>query len=257
MKRSGASPAIQAGNLVFCSGFTASDFKSGLAVGKRLRNYGNDAEFKAEYIFNRLNSVLAQVGTSLEEAVKSQLYEPDLITFHDVDRVWGRHMPTPPPRSSMGVKGLLVPGAVCMANLTVLIPDKNHVREESRQGLQWHPEIERKVNFSPTIKAGPWRFIAGRTATPDFWTVKGAPAGLPNHFSDIEIQTRFTMEALTEQLEANETDWQHCHHVGLYIPSIPSRLSRLHASVARHFPDLSNALRSPLFRALALCNKDC
>ena len=236
-----ASPAIQAGNLVFCSGFTASDFKSGLAVGKRLRNYGNDAEFQAEYIFNRLNRVLAQVGTSLEEAVESQLYEPDLITFHDVDRVWGRHMPTPPPRSSMGVKGLLVPGAVCMANLTVLIPDKNHVREESRKGLQWHPEIERKVNFSPTIKAGPWRFIAGRTATPDFWTVKGAPAGLPNHFSDIEIQTRFTMEALTEQLEANETDWQHCHHVRLYLIN-PDRDYQGFTRVWReYFPDPSNA----------------
>src|SRR5579872_6521018 len=53
-----ASPAIRAGNLVFCSGFTASDFKTGLAVGKRLPNYGNDAELQAEYIFNRLNRML-------------------------------------------------------------------------------------------------------------------------------------------------------------------------------------------------------
>lgn len=236
-----ASSAIRAGNLVFCSGFTASDFKSGLAVGKRLRNYGNDAEFQAEYIFSRLNRVLAQAGTSLEEAVESQLYEPDLITFHDVDRVWGRYMPTPPPRSSMGVKGLLVPGAACVANLTVLIPDKNHVKEESRTGLQWHPDTERKVKFSPTIKAGPWRFIAGRTATPDFWTVNGSPAGLPNHFSDIEVQTRFTMEALTEQLEANETDWQHCHHVRVYLIN-PDRDYQGFMRVWReYFPDPSNA----------------
>ncbi len=177
-----ASPAIRAGNLVFCSGFTASDFKNGLAVGKRLRNYGNDAEFQAEYILGYFNRVLAPVGTSLEHAVESQVYELDLITFHEVDRVWGRYMPTPPPRSSMGIKGLLVPGAVCMTNLTVLIPDDHHVKEESKKDLQWHPEIERKVKFSPTIKAGPWRFIAGRTATPDFLDGQGRAGRIAQSF---------------------------------------------------------------------------
>jgi enamine deaminase RidA (YjgF/YER057c/UK114 family) len=236
-----ASPAVRAGNFVFCSGFAASDFRNGLAVRKRLRNYGNDAELQAEYIFTYLNRVLAQVDTSLEYAVESQVYEPDLITFHDVDRVWGRYLPLPPPRSSMGIKGLLVPGAVCMANLTVLIPDKNHTREESKEGIRWHPATERKVNFSPTIKAGEWRFIAGQAATPDFWTVKGAPTGLPNHFSDIEMQTRFTMEMLTEQLEANETDWDHCHHVRVWLIN-PDRDYRGFVRVWREcFPDLAKA----------------
>lgn len=32
----GASHAVRAGNLVFCSAFTASDFKTGIAVGRRL-----------------------------------------------------------------------------------------------------------------------------------------------------------------------------------------------------------------------------
>ena len=37
--------AVRAGNLVFCSGFTASNFKTGLAAGRRpgFPNYGNDA----------------------------------------------------------------------------------------------------------------------------------------------------------------------------------------------------------------------
>ena len=33
---------------------------------------------------------------SLEQAIESQLYEPNLLTFHDVDGIWSRYMPLPP-----------------------------------------------------------------------------------------------------------------------------------------------------------------
>jgi len=219
MEAEWAPPAVRAGNLVFCSGFTASNFKTGLSVGKRpgFPNYGSDAEMQAEYIFTNLNRVLERAGTSLAQAVESQLYEPNLLTFYDVDKVWAHYMPTPPPRSSMGMKGLIVPGALCVANLVVLVPDKDHAKEESRKGLRWHPVEVRKVNFSPTIKAGPWRFFAGQVASQDFLSVHASPAALPHHFSDIEVQTHFTLELLREQLEANDTDWRHCHHVRIYL----------------------------------------
>ena len=44
-----ASHAVRAGNWVFCSAFPATDFKTGIAVGKRpgFPNYGNDAEMQA------------------------------------------------------------------------------------------------------------------------------------------------------------------------------------------------------------------
>ena len=49
------------------------------------------------------------------------------------------------------------------------------------------------------------------------------------------------MEALTEQLEANETDWQHCHHVRLYLIN-PDRDYQGFTRVWReYFPDPSNA----------------
>lgn len=100
-----ASAAICAGNLVFCSGFTASDFQTGIAVGRPpgFPYYGSEAEMSAHYVFSALNRVLAQAGTSMEQAVESQLYEPDLNTFHDIDTLWLRYMPVPPPRSSMGI----------------------------------------------------------------------------------------------------------------------------------------------------------
>jgi enamine deaminase RidA (YjgF/YER057c/UK114 family) len=213
-----APDAMRAGNFVFCSGFPASDFKTGLAVGKPpgFPYYGSDAEMQATHVFDRLDRVLGQVGSSVGQIVESQLYEPDLRTFYDVDTVWGHRMPTPPTRSSMGVKGLIVPGAAFVPNFVALIPDAQHEKKESRDGIPWHPQ-QRKVNFSPTITVGPWRFFAGQIASDDYKTVPLAPAGLPNHFSSIEIQTRFTLDLLTKQLEANETDWAHCFHVRVFL----------------------------------------
>jgi 2-iminobutanoate/2-iminopropanoate deaminase len=238
-----ASHAVRAGNFVFCSAFPASDFKTGLAVGKPpgFPNYGSDAEMQAEYIFTRMNRVLSQAGTSLEQAVESQLYEPNLLNFHDVDGIWAKFMPLPPPRSSMSVKGLILPGALCAANLTILVPDKDHHREESHKGLRWHPVKVRKVNFSPTMKAGQWRFIAGQVPSPDMKSAVTVPTGMLMHLSDIEEQIRYTMEILTEQLEANDTDWAHCHHVRLFLTQ-PRRDYRAFARAWReYFPDPAKA----------------
>jgi enamine deaminase RidA (YjgF/YER057c/UK114 family) len=204
---------------VFPSTVPATDFATGIAAARRpgFPNYGSDAEMQAHYHFQQLNKVLAKAGTSLDQAVESQLYEPDLSTFHDVDAVWAQYMSVPPPRSSMGMKGLLVPGALMAANLIVLVPDAEHQKVESRAGIIWHPVDVRNVHFSPTIKAGPWRFLAGQVATPDMLSVHNAPPGLPNYFSDIEVQTHFTMGMLKGQLEANESDLAHVFDAKVYL----------------------------------------
>jgi enamine deaminase RidA (YjgF/YER057c/UK114 family) len=237
-----ASLAVRAGNLVFCSGFTASDFKSGITVGKQrgFPNYGNDTVAQAEHVFDSLNRALATVGTSLEQALECYLYEPDHRTFYDVDMTGLRYMPVPPCRASMGIKGLLVPKACFIASLTVLVPDAEQVKSESREGISYHPVTSRKVNYSPTLVAGPWLYIAGKTAG-DMQTVHGAPAGLPHHFSDIEVQTRWVMEFLTRQISANGSDWDHCHQVRVWLTQ-PQRDYRGFIRVWReYFPDPARA----------------
>jgi enamine deaminase RidA (YjgF/YER057c/UK114 family) len=210
--------AVRAGNLIFCSGFTASDFKSGITVGRApgFPNYGSDAVQQAEYVFERLNRVLRQAGTSLENALEAYLYEPNLQTFNDVDTVWVRYMPVPPGRASMGMKGLIVPKAVFIADLTILVPDDKHQKQETREGIAYHPVAARRVNFTPTLKAGEWLYIAGKTAG-NMQSVHAAPPGLPHHVSDIEVQTRYVLDALTPQVEANGSDWEHCHHVKVWL----------------------------------------
>jgi enamine deaminase RidA (YjgF/YER057c/UK114 family) len=251
MDAEGAPWAVRAGNLVFCSGFPAIDFRRGLAVGKipGLPNYGNDAVEQATYVFDALNRVLAQAGTSLEQALESILYEPKLETFYDIDTVWPRYMPTPPGRAALGVKGLTVPGACFVASLTVLVPDSEHVKEESTLGIAFHPTKRMRVNYSPTLKAGPWLYIAGKTAgnmrpvgaEANDVERRYAPPGLPYHYSDVEIQTRNILGVLKTQIEANGSDWNHCHHVRVWLTN-PERDYRGFMRVWReHFPDPQRA----------------
>ena len=140
----------------------------------------------------------------------------------------------------MGVEGLIVPGACFVADLIVWVPDGGEEKQESHQGVDYHPVERRKVNFTPTLKAGPWLFIAGKTAG-DMNTVHTAPAGLPNHFSDIEVQTDHVLDKLTRQIEENGSDWEHCHQVRVWLVE-PHRDYRGFMRVwRRRFPDLSKA----------------
>ena len=203
-----APQAMRAGPFVFPSGVSASDYATGLGAKKQpgFPNYGSDPVMQAEFAFQNLGKVLDAAGSGLGQGIKSQLYELDLLNFHHVDQVWGEYLQPPPNRASMGMRGLLTPGAVFLANFMFLAPDEAHQKQETRAGIRWHPVDVRRVNFTPGILVADWLFTAGQVPVPDFSnasSVVGSPRDLPHHFSDIEIQTEFTMQLLTEQLEGN------------------------------------------------------
>ena len=111
----------------------------------------------------------------------------------------------------------LLPGALCAPNLTVLIPNEKKLnKEQSFDGLRWHPVSVRGVNFSPTWLSAIGGF-AGKIPTNDFKSYEGVSDGMKLTLSEIEQQTNFTMELLTEQLEANNTDWENCFQVRMYL----------------------------------------
>ena len=202
-----APQAVKAGPFVFPSALPATDFQNGIVAGKnpRLPYYGNDAELQANFVFDQLERVLKAAGSGLDQAIKSQMYEVDLATFHDVDRVWGARMPIPPPRSSMAMRGLLVPGAAFVANLMFLAPDDQHQKRETREGIRWHPVESARSTTARGSRPGTGSSCAGQVAMPDFQYIRfvTAPEKLPLHFSDIQIQTETVMELLAEQLEGN------------------------------------------------------
>jgi enamine deaminase RidA (YjgF/YER057c/UK114 family) len=199
--------AVRAGPFVFCSGLPATDFKSGLAVGKArgFPHFGSDAQMQATYLLDNLAAVLEAAGSSLDQGLKVQFYETDLLNFYLVDRTWGERVGVPPTRSSMGCRDFLVPGALWVPNLLALVPGQGLEKRETRAGIRWHPVEAGKANFSPGIVAGDWLFTAGQIPVPDIskpeWV--GTPAGLPNYWDDIQLQAEFTMQLLSEQLDAN------------------------------------------------------
>src|SRR5439155_643190 len=96
-------PAVRAGRFLFHSGLPATDFKTGIPVGKdpQFPNYRDNAEDQIDYVLGNMEQCAKAAGTSLANAVKSQHYHVDRNDFHAIDRIWKQYMPVPPPRSSM------------------------------------------------------------------------------------------------------------------------------------------------------------
>ncbi len=215
------SPAVKAGPFLFHSGLPATDFKTGIPVGKDpdFPYYRSNAEDQIEYVLSNMEKCAQVAGTSLKHAVKSQHYHVDRNDFHEIDRVWRKYMPVPPPRSSMQIKGFMVPEALTTANLITLIPDAQHNKEEVLYDKQFHPGM-RGVNFSPAIRAGEWLFLAGQVAT-DFKTpVFGVHPKMPYHGSDIETQTEYVLRNLKELLEHCGSSLDHVVNAHIYLLDI-------------------------------------
>ena len=234
--------AIKAAPFVWPSAFPATDFETGVPVGRKpnFPNYGSDAEMQAHYILQNLTKVTEAAGTDIKEAVKSQFYETNLLNFHDTDEVWAQYMGLAPPRSSMACRGFVVPDALFAPNLIFLAPDENHTKEETQKGIRWHPEFVRAVHFSPGILAGDWFFTAGQVPIDDFGdhnSIRRTPKGLPNYWSDIEVQTDFTMELLNEQLSANGYGLGDVVDARIYLINPRRDYRGFVRAWERHFPD--------------------
>lgn len=78
------SHAIQVGNLVFCSGQTPLD-----PVTMQL--VGDNIERQTEQVLQNLATVLAGLGLSLQNVVKTTVFLKDMADFHGMNEVYG-HM---------------------------------------------------------------------------------------------------------------------------------------------------------------------
>jgi len=219
--------AIKALPFVFPSAFPATDFETGVPIGRKenFPNYGSDAEMQAQYLLENMSKVMEAAGTSIDQAFKSQFHETDLQNFHDTDQVWAKYMGAPPDglsptRSSMGMSGFLVPDALFAPNLLFIVPDDEHQKVETQKGIRWHPEAVRKVHFTPGMWVGDWLGLAGQGSVADFAdydSIVRTPAGLPHYWSDIEIQTDFTMVLIREQLTGNGLDLEDIIDARVYL----------------------------------------
>ena len=74
------------------------------------------------YVLENLAKTFKAAGTSLDQVVKAQVFHTDLANFAGFNEAWREFFPTPPPRTSVGTTGLLVPGTLVEIDLIAATP---------------------------------------------------------------------------------------------------------------------------------------
>jgi reactive intermediate/imine deaminase len=202
-------PAVRAGSLVFTAGQLASDFKQGVAAEARIDPafpyYGSAIKKQARYVLENYARTFKAAGTSLANVVKAQVFLTDLMDFSGFDEVWKEFFPTPPPRTTIGTTGLLVPGALVEVDLIATMPTVpgRVVQSDAPRPL---------ANYSEAVVVGDLVFIAGQLAS-DFKT--GVPRearvdpAFPYYGSDIKRQARYVLENIARTFRAAGTSMAH------------------------------------------------
>ena len=117
---------ILAGETLYAAGQIASDYKTGVPPEARqdpaFPYYGSDIQKQARYVLTNLRSVFQAAGCDFKDVVKSQVFLTDLDDFFYLDQVWKEFFPSPPPRTTVQVSGLLVPGCRIEIDLTAVLP---------------------------------------------------------------------------------------------------------------------------------------
>jgi len=198
---------VLAGETVYAAGQIASDYRTGVPPEARqdpaFPYYGSDIQKQTRYILTNLRSVLQAAGCDLKDVVKSQVFLTDLNDFYAFDQVWKEFFPAPPPRTTVQVSGLLVPG--CKVEIDL-----------------WGSKIEKKVitgqktptpmaHYCQGILAGETLYAAGQIAS-DYKT--GVPPearqdpAFPYYGSDIQKQTRYILTNLRSVFQAAGCDFK-------------------------------------------------
>jgi 2-iminobutanoate/2-iminopropanoate deaminase len=86
------SQAIVANGLVFCSGTAGIDPGTGKAP--------EGIAAQTEQALVNLAAILAEAGASMDDLVKTTIFYADVTTFAELNDVYARHMPDPPPARS-------------------------------------------------------------------------------------------------------------------------------------------------------------
>ena len=119
-------PATRVGDLVFAAGQIASDYTTGVPASARVDPafpfYGSSIKRQTRYVLENLAKTFKAAGTSLEHVVKAQVFHTDLANFDGFDEVWKEFFATPPPRTTVGTTGLLVPGCLVEIDLIASAP---------------------------------------------------------------------------------------------------------------------------------------
>jgi reactive intermediate/imine deaminase len=199
---------VVAGDTVYAAGQIASDYRTGVAPEARqdpaFPYYGSNIQKQARYILKNLREVFEAAGCSLQDVVKAQVFMTDLADFYYFDQVWKEFFPSPPPRTTVQISGLLVPGCRVEIDLTAVKPGV------ARRVITGASTPAPMAHYCQGVLAGDTLYAAGQIAS-DYRT--GVPPearrdpAFPYYASDIERQTRYVLTNIRSVYEAAGLDF--------------------------------------------------
>jgi reactive intermediate/imine deaminase len=200
---------VLAGETVYAAGQIASDYKTGVPPEARqdaaFPHYGSDIQRQARYVLSNLGSVLKAAGCDLKDVVKSQVFLTNLDDFYHFDQVWKEFFPSPPPRTTVEVSALLVPGCRVEIDLTAVKPS---VGREIVAGSKTPKPM---AHYCQGVLTGDTLYAAGQIAS-DYRT--GVPPearqdpAFPYYGSNIQKQARYILDNLRSVFEAAGCDFK-------------------------------------------------
>jgi enamine deaminase RidA (YjgF/YER057c/UK114 family) len=199
------SEAFRVGAFVFAAGQIASDYRTGVPFEARGTAHASAIKRQAQYVLANLARTFEAAGSSLDHVVKAQVFLRDLRDFPAFDEVWKEVFRTPPPRTTVGTTGLLVPGTLVEIDLIGVTRDGPYRRE-----IVPVPDgVPRPLaNYSVASRVGPLVFAAGQIAS-DYRTGVPAeasvPAAFPYYGIPIKRQTEYVLQNLARTLQAAGT----------------------------------------------------
>jgi len=194
---------VVAGPTIFAAGQIASDYKTGVAPEARqdpaFPYYGSNIQKQARYILQNLRGVFEAAGGGLQDVVKSQVFMTDLNDFYYFDQVWKEFFPSPPPRTTVQVSELLVPGCRVEIDLTGVKPGVG------RRVIRGASTPTPMAHYCQGVLVDDTLYAAGQIAS-DYRTgvppeARREPA-FPYYGSDIERQTRYVLSNIRSVYEA-------------------------------------------------------
>ncbi|NWA40465.1 hypothetical protein HX871_03750 [Pseudomonas reactans] len=107
--------AVGCGELVFSAGiypgFDTGELPAECVVHEAYPYYSSAISLQTEWVLQRLDAALREVGSDLAHIAKAQVFLTDLSDFALFDAVWRKHFQTPPARSVVKASPLPVEGA--------------------------------------------------------------------------------------------------------------------------------------------------
>ena len=207
---------------MFAAGQIASDYQTGVPAQAR-RNpafpfYGSDIKLQTHYVLGHLKKTLKAAGSSLDHVVKAQVFMTDLRNFNAFDEVWREYFKLPPPRTTVGTTGLLVPGTLVEIDLIGYVPGPGIEREAVKSSAP-HP----LANYTEAFTVGNLVFAAGQLAS-DFKTGISASARIdpafPYYGSDIKKQTRFILDNFRQTFAAAGSSLDHVVKAQVFLTDL-------------------------------------